>query len=968
MRHKHRLRDRMAFSQFPQSDNDEGLGPPPGPFQFPRRPNFPIPGGLLRWGGALVVVLILFIVVSIAKGIYADWLWFDSVRSTAGDDYLSVFRLRIVTRIWLFFAGAGIFLLFFGVNALVALRQASRDAGGLPPVLGDVDPAAVRRIGIVAGIAATLFLAVIFGVQAAGQWDNILLFMNSQTFGVEDPAFGRDIGFYLFRLPTLNFLVGWLLAVVILTTIVVGGLYASRLVLGGFSANAPALARPHVSLLLVFVLGLFVWRYWLSRFGLVYSERGAAFGAGWTDINAQLPVIYVLMALGSLTALLILVSIFRRGLLFLPVGATVLWVVVAIVGGLIYPATVQRFQVEPNELVQEREFIERNIEATRTAYGLDRIVVLPEELTPANDFVTAEEIAANPKTIQNIRLWDHRPLLTTLNQRQTFRPRYDFLDVDVDRYEIDGELRQVMLAARELNQEGLPEDARSWVNRRLQFTHGFGLAMVPVNEVRQEGLPAYFIEGLPPTGEIAIEQPRIYYGEMPEHYVVVNTDQDEFDFQGSGEQVRNRYDGEGGVRLSSFFRRLVYAWELADTNILISDAISDESRLLYRRNIQDRVEMIAPFLALDSDPYLVVADGQLFWVQDAYTHTDRYPYSTRTAGLNYIRNSVKIVISAFDGTVTFYLIEPDDPIARVYQGIYPDLFTPFADMPESLRDHLRYPQDLFRVQAEVYLTYHITDPDTFFNKEDIWDIPMEIFIDRKQPMEPYYVIMRLPGEEQEEFVLILPFLPAGKPNATAWLAARSDGDQYGKLLSFRFPTDKVISGPLQVDNRIDQNTTISQQISLWNTSGSQVIRGNLLMIPIGEGNLFVEPIYLQATEGQLPELKRVVVVNGNNIAMEETLERALEVVLGQAQASAPTDEPPPTTVPTPAPGETPPPAPTPAPTTALSGDLGDLIEQANDAFERAQELLQQGDFAGYGEEIERLEEILQRLMALNEGG
>ena len=958
----------MAFSQNPQPDNDEGLGPPPGPFQFPRRPNLPIPGGLMRWGGALVVLLILFIIASIAKGIYADWLWFDTVRSVAGEDYLSVFRLRIVTRIWLFFAGAGLFLVFFGVNALVALRQASRASGGeLPSALSEVDPAAVRRIGIVAGIAATLFLAVIFGVQAAGQWDNILLFMNSQSFGVEDPAFHKDIGFYLFRLPTLNFLVGWSLAVVVLTTIVVGGLYASRLVLGGFNANPPALARPHVSLLLVGVLALFVWRYWLSRFALVYSERGAAFGASWTDINAQVPVIYVLMGLGTLTAVLILVSVFRRGLLFLPVGATVLWVVVAIVGGLIYPATVQRFQVEPNELVQEREFIERNIEATRTAYGLDRIVVLPEELTPANDFVTAAEIEANPKTIQNIRLWDHRPLLTTLNQRQTFRPRYDFLDVDVDRYEIDGEVRQVMLAARELNQEGLPEDARSWVNRRLQFTHGFGLAMVPVNEVRQEGLPAYFIEGLPPFGkpEVEIDQPRIYYGESPEHYVIVNTAEDEFDFQGSGEQVRNRYDGEGGVRLSSFFRRLIFAWEFADTNILISDAISDESRLLYRRNIQDRVEMIAPFLALDSDPYMVVADGQLFWIQDAYTHTDRYPYSTRTAGLNYIRNSVKIVISAFDGTVTFYLVEPDDPIAQAYQGIYPDLFTDFADMPEVLRDHLRYPQDLFRVQSEVYLTYHITDPDTFFNKEDIWDIPTEIFIDRKQPLEPYYVIMRLPGEEQEEFVLILPFLPAGKPNATAWLAARSDGDQYGSLLSFRFPPDKVISGPLQVDNRIDQNTTISQQISLWNTSGSQVIRGNLLMIPIGEGNLFVEPIYLQATEGQLPELKRVVVVNGNNIAMEETLERALEVVLGQAQATAPTA---PAGEPTAGPDETPAPGPTPAPVTPLSDNVAVLIEQANDSFERAQELLQQGNFAGYGEEIDRLEEILQTLMALDLGG
>ena len=959
----------MAFSQFPQSDNDEGLGPPPGPFQFPRRPNFPIPGGLMRWGGALVVLLILFTIASIAKGIYADWLWFDSVLSTDPDaDYLSVFQLRIITRIWLFFAGAGIFLLFFGVNALVALRQASRGGGALPPVLGDIEPAAVRRIGLVAGIAATLFLTVIFGVQAAGQWDNVLLFMNSQSFGQEDLAFHSDIGFYLFRLPTLNFLAGWLLAVAILTTIVVGGLYASRLVLGGFNANAPALARPHVSLLLVAVLGLFVWRYWLSRFALVYSERGAAFGASYTDINAQLPVIYILMGLGSLTALLILVSIFRRGLIFLPIGSTVLWVVVAIVGGLIYPATVQQFQVNPNELAREREFIQRNIDATRLAYGLDRVESRP--FPAREEGVTAEEIAANPETVDNIRLWDHRPLRDTLNQRQAFGPLYDFLGVDVDRYVIDGELRQVMLSARELDQTSLPDDKKSWVNQRLEFTHGFGLAMAPVNAVAPGGRPEYFVENLPPTGKLSIDQPRVYYGEIPAHYVIVNSDEEEFDFPiGEEGGETTIYEGSGGVGLSSFLRRAVYAWEFGDYNILISDAINDESRLLYRRNIQDRVEMIAPFLALDSDPYLVVAeDGQLFWFQDAYTHSDRYPYSTRMGGLNYIRNSVKVVINAFDGTTTFYLIEPDDPIAQVYQGIYPDLFTPFEEMPESLLAHIRYPQDLFQVQAQLYRRYHIGDARGFFLGEGFWDIPTEKFFDQEQLLEPYYVIMRLPGEEQEEFVLILPFRPRGdRKNSVAWLAARSDGDQYGKLLVFRFPPGRDILGPSQVESNIDAEPAISQQLTLWDQAGSQVIRGNLLMIPIGEGNLFVEPIYLQSTASRLPRLERVVVVNGNNIAMEETLERALEVVLGQAQASAPAEEPPDdgppaTTEPTAGPDET------PAPTTTLSDDVGDLIEQANASFERAQELLQQGDFAGYGEEIERLEEILQRLMALTEGG
>jgi uncharacterized membrane protein (UPF0182 family) len=669
------------------------------------------------------------------------------------------------------------------------------------------------------------------------------------------------------------------------------------------------------------------------------------------------------MAFAALTALAVLVSLYRRGLLVLPIGAMALWVVAAIVGGLIYPATVQRFEVEPNELERERTYIKRNIDATRYAYGLDRIEERP---FPARNSVTASEISQNPDTIQNIRLWDHRPLLQTLDQVQTIRPLYTFRNVDVDRYPIDGEVRQVMLAGRELEPSRLPVDAQGWVNRRLQFTHGFGVAIVPVNEVVEEGLPAFFVKDIPPSGEIQIEQPRIYYGEQPDHYVIVDTDYDEFDYPIEEGQAQNRFDGEGGVRLSSLLRRIVYAWEFTDTNLLISDAMDDNSRVLYRRNIRDRVREVAPFLRLDNDPYLVAADGGLFWIHDAYTTTEHYPYSTRTGNLNYIRNSVKVVTSAYDGALTFYLVEPDDPIVRAYDSIYPDLFTPLEEMPDSLRAHLRYPEDLFKLQASLYLRYHIQDPGIFFNREDVWSIPNEVFIDQSQPIEPYYVIMRLPGEQEEEFVLIMPFNPANRNNTVAWLAARSDGDNYGRLLAFRFPTETLVFGPSQVESRIDQDTLISQQISLWNQSGSQVIRGNLLMIPIGEGNLFVEPIYLQATGRSLPELKRVVVANGNNIAMEPTLGRALEVVLGRATPTGPTVEdatPGPATA-TPRPGETPLPTPTPAPTADLTDDVGALIEQANQSFERAQQLLRDGDFAGYGEEIARLEEILQRLAEL----
>jgi hypothetical protein len=531
-----------------------------------------------------------------------------------------------------------------------------------------------------------------------------------------------------------------------------------------------------------------------------------------------------------------------------------------------------------------------------------------------------------------------------------------------------------MLSARELDPGKLPEDRRSWVNRRLEYTHGFGVAMSAVNEVVREGLPELLVQDIPPTGIIDVEQPRIYYGELTDQYVIVGGDSDEFDYPiGTDEQARNRFDGGGGIKVDSFLRRFVFSWELADTNLLISDALGSDSRLLYRRNIHDRVEEIAPFLDYDADPYLVIADdGRLYWIQDAYTSTDLYPYATRSGhGFNYIRNSVKIVTDAYDGSVTYYLIDSTDPIARVYDKIYPDLFTPFDEMPESIRAHIRYPEELFQVQAEMYRRYHVQDPRVLYNGEDVWDIPTELFYSQEQPVLPYYVIMRLPGEEEEEFILILPLRPGGeRRNTIALIAARSDGANYGELIAFRFPTDALVFGPSQVESRIDQDPVISSQISLWNQSGSQVIRGNMLMIPIGEGTLFVEPIYLQATASSLPELKRVIVVNGSTIAMEPTLDRALNVILGRAAPSGPTtSETPiaPTPGPTAAEGETPEPSATAQPTLVPSDDIGALVQQASDSYERAQQLLRDGDFAGYGEEVSRLEGLLQRLMELTGG-
>jgi uncharacterized membrane protein (UPF0182 family) len=960
------------FDERYRPNEHEDLGPPPPVFRIAQR-RLRFFGSLTRWLAVLVLLVLLFVVLNILKSIYADWLWFDSL------GYRSVFSKTIVTRIWLFFAGAGVFLALFLGNVFVARRLApAAEEGGL---IGSADRVAVRRVVLVGLMATALFLAVIFGSTAAGQWDSVLRFMNSQSFGLEDPAFHKDISFYVFKLPTLHFIQGWATAAVIVTTLFVAGLYALRFVLSGFAAQVTTPIKAHLSLLVVAVVGLFVWRYWLGIFDLTYSTRGAVFGAGFTDLNAQLWAIRILMGIGSMVALLILVNIFfRRGLfgwgVLTPAAGAGVWVVMAIALGIVWPAMQQRFEVEPNELVKESPYIQRNIDATRQAYGLDNIEVRD---FAANPRVTAEELAADPQTIENIRLWDHRPLLDTLNEGQSLRQLYVFLHVDVDRYTVDGQYRQVMLAGRELDPERSQTEAKTWVNRRLQFTHGYGLAMSPVNEVVQEGLPRLFVKDIPLVGSPEVTQPSIYYGELPDHYVIVTTKEQEFDYKGSrGENVYTTFEGEGGVRLNSFLRRLVYAWEFNDFNIVISDSLTDESRILYRRNIQDRVSTIAPFLRLDDDPYLVVADGQLFWIQDAYTVSEGYPYSRPSGDFNYIRNSVKVVINAYDGEVTFYLWDESDAIAQTWKKIFPKLFTPMSEMPASLQSHVRYPQDLFSVQMDLYRAYHMEEARVFYNREDLWEIPQETFMGQQQPIEPYYVIMRLPGETREEFIQIMPLVPATKKNAIAWLAARSDGDNYGKLLLFRFLPGELIPGPAQVEARIDQDTRISEQLTLWDQAGSEVIRGNLLMIPIGNSSLYVEPIYLQAENVRFPELKRVVVANGNSIAMEPTLSQAIDVVMGQAEptlpepaAAAAEEEEGAEVSPTPGPELTPTPTPEATPTAApeaapspLPTDIAALTLEAQAAFERAQELLRQGDFAGYGQEIDRLEELLERLVEL----
>jgi hypothetical protein len=967
-------------------DGDHGpLGPPPTAFRLPDRP-----GGFRRFGRALpfiaaaAALIILFVVASIGKDLYADVLWFDSV------GYRSVYTTRLVTRLWLFFAGAAAFLALSVTSILIARRLApSADdpdfevSYELREVMAELQSPAVQRIALAAMLLATAGVAIIFGSVAAGHWEDVLLARHAQSFGIEDPQFHHDLGFYVFKLPAYQFALDWLLGAFVVTIIATLAVYAFRAVLYGFRVDAPRpIARHvfrvdvprgiklHISLLLVALLLVFIARYYLSTFGLVYSTQGADLGAFYTDIHANLPILYVKMAIAAIVAVLVVAGVFRAGLA-LPAGAVGVWIAVSIAGA-VYPAIIQSLVVQPNEISKEEQYLARNIEATRYAYGLDQI---DERQFPASEQATEQEVAANQDTIDNVRLWDPEPLRAVFRQIQTIRPLFDFLDVDVDRYKIDGKQKQVMLSARELNPDKLPADAQTWVNSRLQFTHGYGYTVASVNESQPDGGPRLIVSDIPLQGPLTTDRPEVYFGEQPDHYIIVDGNETEFTPAGGDQNVQTKFEGEGGVNVNSLLRKLVYAWKFGDRNILISGALNDNSRLIYRRNIQQRIHEIAPFLRLDADPYIVVDQGNIYWLQDAYTTTDRIPYSHRTGGVNYIRNSVKVVVNAYSGDTSFYATQPDEPLLKAYTAIFPHLFKPLDEMPATLRQHVRYPEDLFRLQTEVYLRYHIRDARQFYQKEDQWDVPTEIFGSTEQAVRPYYVIARIPGESSEEFMLILPFVPRNRTNAIAWLAARSDGDNYGKLVAFRFPSTESVPGPTQVERRIDSDGRVSQQLTLWNQAGSKVIRGNLLMIPIGNANVFFEPLYLAATApggNELPQLKRVVVVNGDNIAMEPTLPRALDVIFGRAAPSGLDSSGATAASPTATPGAgvatsaaapqgTPPATATPA---AASGDVATLIAQALEAHSRAQALLRDGDFAGYGAEIERAKQILDRLQQL----
>ena len=928
---------RCSLGFFEDREDRGDLGPPAEPFRLGGGNNFRLPISL-RWIGLLAAVVLLFVALNVAKSLYVDFLWFESV------DYEGNFWRVLSARALLFVVGTLITLIVLGFNIWLARRLAPQ--GFEESFIEDVDPDAIRRVVSVVMIAMTLFLAIIFGAVAAGSWETVLSWWYAVDFGVNDPAFNRDVSFYMFDLPAFHLFQGWILSLLVVSTLGAGSVYALTYSLQRFELQIPRGMRIHISVLVGLILLVIAAGTLLSAFDLATSRLGIVTGATYTDINARLPARYALVVLGVFAGLATIANAMLSGSWRVPAFTIGLWVVAGIVGGFIYPSFVQSFQVDPNEIEKEEQYIERNIIMTRLAWGLDEIEVTT---FPAEPAVTEAELAANEATLSNIRLLDARPTRDTFTQIQSIRPLYTFEDVDVDRYMIDGRSRQVMLAPRELDLRRASQTAGSgWTQERLQFTHGFGAVVAPVNEITAEGLPVLITRDIPPVGDaipISAEGARIYFGELTDHYIIVKTKENEFDYPDGDTTVSTTYAPDRGIQLSNMLRRFALAWQLSDRNLLISGRITGESTLLMHRSLTERITKVAPFLRLDTDPYIVIANGGILWIQDAYTISGDFPYSQHLGSVNYIRNSVKVVVGAETGDMTFYLMNPDDPVAATWARIFPDLFTDRGDMPAFLQAHLRYPEDLFQLQAQQYLRYHITNPRVFFLGEDLWNIPTEKFRQQEQPLEPYYVIMKLPGEETEEFSLIMPFTPRNKQNTIAWLAGRSDGEHLGALRAYRFPTDDLVFGPAQIEARIDQDPGISAQLTLWEGAGSEVIRGNLLMIPIGDSFLFVEPIYLQAESSRIPELKRVVVANGNNIAMEQTFQRALDVVFGRRASSLPGAG-----VITPAS-----PAPPREGSSEISvptGDLGMLLRQAQDASAAAQQELDR--LRAILDEIERL--------------
>ena len=913
--------------------------------------------------GFSFIVFVAIIGFSVARAVatfFTNYLWFDSVNLN------SVWIKILLTKGALVGATSLLAFIFIFTNLRLAVRAT--------PVMDifesfeSQDPLSrfrawtnerFLRYRLWGSIGLSLFL----GAGASQLWEQVLLFLNQQSFGVTDPVFQADVSRYIFGLPLYRLFVSWGFQLVIFTSLIIVLFFVATGALQLRQGRLPEVssgAKAHLSVLLAFIAILKAFAYRLDSMELLYSPRGKVFGASYTDVIAHLPALNLLILISLFGAVLLLVNIKRRGWL-LPATAISLWLAVSIIVGGLVPAAIQRFRVVPDELNKELPYVENHIDYTRLAYGLDSI---EEKSFAASPDLSQDDISNNKQTVDNIRLWDPTVLAETYSQLQEIRAYYALQEVDVDRYRINGELTQVMVAARELDQTNLP--AVGWVNERLQYTHGFGVVFSPANNVASQGQPDFYVKGVPATttvAELEVEQPRIYFGESADsvEYVVVNSLQDEVDYPLSteGQSVAyTNYSGDGGVGIGSFFRRLGFALRYSELNLLISNQLSDDSKLIMERNIVSRVKKAAPFLYTDNDPYLALIDGNLFWIIDMYTVSDKYPYAqpadtrriNENSGLpvnfNYLRNSVKAVVNAYDGTMNFYVVDENDPIMTAYNDIFPDLFSPRSEMSSELLDHIRYPEDLFTIQSDMYRDYHMTDPRVFYADEDPWVIPSDSSTTPRvatlrgefteigfKPMLPYYLLMSLPGETDLSYLIFQPFNPENRPNMQSFLVADADPENYGQLIDFRLPKGEFVDGPSQVATRINQDPDISQIFTLLDQQGSSVIKGNLFVVPINQSILYYQPIYLQGEQNPLPEFKFVVVVFQDRIIMSETLSEALASIFGDELISDVVEE-------------------------SESESPLELLAKATTAFEQAQEQLQKGNLGKYQELIDQAQQYV----------
>jgi len=913
--------------------------------------------------GFSFIVFVAIIGFSVARAVatfFTNYLWFDSVNLN------SVWIKILLTKGALVGALSLLAFIFIFTNLRLAVRAT--------PVMDifesfeSQDPLSRFRAWtnerfLRYRLWGTIGLSLFLGAGASQLWEQVLLFLNQQSFGVTDPVFQADVSRYVFGLPLYRLFVSWGFQLVIFTSLIIILFFVATGALQLRQGRLPEVssgAKAHLSVLLAFIAILKAFAYRLDSMELLYSPRGKVFGASYTDVIAHLPALNLLILISLFGAVLLLVNIKRRGWL-LPATAISLWLAVSIIVGGLVPAAIQRFRVVPDELNKELPYVENHIDYTRLAYGLDSI---EEKSFAASADLSQNDISNNKQTVDNIRLWDPTVLAETYSQLQEIRAYYALQEVDVDRYRINGELTQVMVAARELDQTNLP--AVGWVNERLQYTHGFGVVFSPANNVASQGQPDFYVKGVPATttvSELEVEQPRIYFGESADsvEYVVVNSLQDEVDYPLSteGQSVAyTNYSGDGGVGIGSFFRRLGFALRYSELNLLISNQLSDDSKLIMERNIVSRVKKAAPFLYTDNDPYLALIDGNLFWIIDMYTVSDKYPYAqpadtrriNENSGLpvnfNYLRNSVKAVVNAYDGTMNFYVVDENDPIMTAYNDIFPDLFSPKSEMSSELLDHIRYPEDLFTIQSDMYRDYHMTDPRVFYADEDPWVIPSDSSTTPRvatlrgefteigfKPMLPYYLLMSLPGETDLSYLIFQPFNPENRPNMQSFLVADADPENYGQLIDFRLPKGEFVDGPSQVATRINQDPDISQIFTLLDQQGSSVIKGNLFVVPINQSILYYQPIYLQGEQNPLPEFKFVVVVFQDRIIMSETLSEALASIFGDVEIDYDLEE---------SEGESP----------------LDLLAKATIAFEQAQEQLQKGNLGKYQELIDQAQQYV----------